>query len=182
MKKKRHVSEEQLNKQIPAAVEPEVTYSLEDIMREFGGWSKQEEPEDDRPPLPDDADAPPEFPEEPPAPRNETPSHFWPELCGAVRKELKPPAFGFFAATPNAPIQGVVKGNRLELLCANSFVAQTIDKPEILEVVSRKASAMLGKSVTAFSVDTTRQNKANPRLDQLIDFGKNHPDIVKIKK
>jgi len=141
-----------------------------------------EEPDDDRPPLPDDRDAPPEFPEEPPAPQNEAPPHFWPELCGAVRKELKPPAFGFFASTPNAPVQGRVQGNRLELLCSNTFVAETINKPEILEVVSRKASAMLGRSVTAFSVDTTRQNKANPRLEQLMDFGRNHPDIVKIKK
>ena len=142
----------------------------------------QEEPDDDRPPLPDDDDAPPD-PDAPMAPPvSEGPAMFWPELCGAVRKELKPPVFGFFAASPSAPIQGLLKGNRLELLCNNTFVAESINKPEILEVVSRKASSILGRNVTAFSVDTTRQNKANPRLEQLMDFGRTHPDIVKIKK
>ena len=41
--------EEQLNIVTPPVAEPEETYSLEDIMREFGGWTKQEEPE----PLPE---------------------------------------------------------------------------------------------------------------------------------
>ena len=132
--------------------------------------------------MPDDDDAPPD-PDAPMAPPvSEGPAMFWPELCGAVRKELKPPVFGFFAASPSAPIQGLLKGNRLELLCNNTFVAESINKPEILEVVSRKASSILGRNVTAFSVDTTRQNKANPRLEQLMDFGRTHPDIVKIKK
>lgn len=45
MKKKAHETEEQLNK-AASAVEPEESYSLEDIMREFGGWTKREEPED----------------------------------------------------------------------------------------------------------------------------------------
>ena len=106
---------------------------------------------------------------------------FWPELCGAVRKELKPPVFGFFAATPNAPIQGSLNGNRLELRCNSTFVAQAIDKPDILEVVSRKASAMLGRPVRAFSVDMTKKAADNPRLEQLMNFGREHSDIIKIK-
>ena len=137
--------------------------------------------DDDRPPLPDDDDAPPAMDEPVMQIREETPVGFWPELCGAVRKELKPPVFGFFAATPNAPIRGSLKGNRLELLCNNTFVAEAIDKPEILEVVSRKASAMLGKPVTAFSVDMTKKAADNSRLEQLMNFGREHSDIIKIK-
>ena len=137
--------------------------------------------DDDRPPLPDDDDAPPAL-DEPMIPsREEIPMGFWPELCGSVRKELKPPVFGFFAATPNAPIRGSLKGNRLELLCNNTFVAEAINKPEILEVVSRKASAMLGRPITAFSVDMTKKAADNSRLDQLMNFGREHSDIIKIK-
>ena len=137
--------------------------------------------DDDRPPLPDDDDAPPAL-DEPMIPsREEIPMGFWPELCGSVRKELKPPVFGFFAATPNAPIRGSLKGNRLELLCNNTFVAEAINKPEILEVVSRKASAMLGRPITAFSVDMTKKAADNSRLEQLMNFGREHSDIIKIK-
>ena len=39
MKKKNRETEEQLNNQISAAAEPEQTFTLEEIMREFGGWS-----------------------------------------------------------------------------------------------------------------------------------------------
>ena len=49
MKKKNRasqVTEEQLNIPSPAAVEPEESYALEDIMREFGGWTQREEPEE----------------------------------------------------------------------------------------------------------------------------------------
>ena len=137
--------------------------------------------DDDRPPLPDDDDAPPAMDEPIAQPRSEMPMGFWPELCGSVRKELKPPVFGFFAATPNAPIQGSLNGNRLELRCNSTFVAQAIDKPDILEVISRKASAMLGRPVRAFSVDMTKKAADNPRLEQLMNFGREHSDIIKIK-
>ncbi len=137
--------------------------------------------DDDRPPMPDDDDAPP-LPEEPPIQQSEAPMGFWSELCGAVRKELKPPISGFFAATPNAPVQGSLVGNKLELRCSNAFTSQMLDKPEILEVVSRKASAMLGKQVRAVPVDMTAKPAGNPRMEQLMSFGRNHPDIVKIKE
>ncbi len=139
-----------------------------------------EEEEDDRPPMPGDEDAPP-VDEEPPAPVNEAPMGFWSDLVGAVRKELKPPASGFFVAVPNAPIQGALVGDRVELRCSNAFTAQTIDKPEILEVVARKASAQLGRPVRAVVVDTTSKPKNNPRMEQLLQFGREHSDIVKIR-
>ena len=50
MRKKPQEPKEQLNKQAPVVVETEEVYSLEDIMREFGGWTKREEPE--APPAP----------------------------------------------------------------------------------------------------------------------------------
>ena len=137
--------------------------------------------EDELPPMPDDADAPPDL-EEPPMPVNEAPNGFWMELVAAARKELKPPASGFFVASPNAPMQGALVGQKLELRCGNGFVAQTLSRPDILEVVSRKASAMLGRPIQAVVVDLSAQPAGNPRMEQLMNFGKAHSDIVRIKK
>ena len=135
--------------------------------------------DDELPPMPDDADAPTEEPQ--PA-VNEAPMGFWTELVTAVRKELKPPASGFFAVSPNAPVQGALVGDRLELRCSNTFTAETINKPDILEVVSRKASAMLGRKIRAFAVDLSAKPANNPRMEQLLNFGKAHSDIIKIKE
>ena len=142
---------------------------------------EEDDYEDDRPPMPDDADAPPVMEELPPQ-RNEAPVGFWSELVGAVRKELKPPASGFFVATPNAPVQGVLMGNNLELRCSNAFTAQMLDKPDILEVVTRKAAAMLGRPVRTTVVDITSKPQGNPRMEQLMNFGRQHSDIVKFKE
>ena len=141
------------------------------------------EPEEERPPFPDDADIPPEPGDVPAEPQqDDTPVGFWSELCGGVRKELKPPIIGFFAGTPNAPVQGTLIGDRLELRCANDFTAQMLDRPEILEVAGRKASAMLGRPVRACVVDSSAKPKGNPRMDRLMQFGREHSDIIKIKE
>ena len=141
-----------------------------------------DEYEDDRPPMPDDADAPP-VPEEAPVQqaRSEMPVGFWSDLVGAVRKELKPPVSGFFVATPNAPVQGALAGDKLELRCSNDFTAQMLDRPDILEIVSRKASAMLGRPIRALVVDMNARPQSNGRMEQLMNFGRQHSDIVKIK-
>ena len=139
--------------------------------------------DDTCPPPPDDADAPPD-PEAPvaaPASDN-TPVGFWSDLCGAIRTELKPPITGFFVATPNAPVQGSIVGDTLQLRCDNDFTAKMLDKPEVLEAVSRKASALLGRSLRAQVVDTSAKPRENPKMDQLMAFGRQHGDIVKIKE
>ena len=139
--------------------------------------------DEELPPPPDDDDAPPEAEASPaPKPQNDAPAGFWLDLCGGVRKELKPPVTGFFAGTPNAPVQGVLTGGRLELQCTNAFTAQMLDKPEILEVVSRKAAVMLNRQIQAVVVDLSAKPKGNPRMEQLMQFGREHADIVKIKE
>ena len=148
---------------------------------------KQSVPEDvfdeeERPPLPDDSDAPPDLEEMAPPPPPQAPSGFWTELVAACRKELKPPASGFFVASPTAPMTGVLVGSKLELRCANTFIAQTVGRKDILEVVTRKASAMLGRPVQAVAVDMSAKPQGNPRMQQLMDFGKAHSDIVRIRK
>ena len=137
---------------------------------------------EERPPMPDDQDAPP-APEEVPAPAvTEAPIGFWTDIASQVRKELKPPVSGFFAPTPNAPIKGVLQGNKLMLVCANSFTMEIINKPEILELVSRKASAKLGTPIRAVAADQSGANVKSEQMERLLDFGRAHSDIVKIKE
>jgi len=144
-----------------------------------------QEEEDDRPPMPDDADAPPD-PEAPAAPpptaADNSPAGFWPDLVAAVRQELRPPVSGFFNTTPNAPVKGILQGNTVVLLCANSFALDIINKPEILSLVGRKATALLGRPVAAKAVDKLAKPEASSRMQQLLDFGKAHSDIVNIKE
>ncbi|MBP3305833.1 MAG: DNA polymerase III subunit gamma/tau [Oscillospiraceae bacterium] len=144
---------------------------------------KEEIPEnDDRPPLPDDSDAPPEDPAMAEMPAQEAPVGFWPDLVAGIRQELKPPVSGFFVTTPNAPVQGVLRGEQVVLACANPFTLEMINKPEILGIVSRKASAILGRQVSAKAVDRTARHENNARLERLMNFGREHSDIVKIKE
>ena len=139
--------------------------------------------EDERPPLPGDEDAPPEdvFAPEQTQPE-EAPAGFWVDLVNAVRQELRPPVSGFFVATPNAPVQGTVRGDRVVLSCANSFTQEMINKPEILAIVSRKAAVILNRPVTVVAVDGSAKPVSNERMQRLMSFGREHSDIVKIKE
>ena len=149
---------------------------------------KQMVPEDsdERPPLPDDGDAPPSE-DEPvqqikPATNTQAPAGFWTDLMTASRKELKPPASGFFVAAQNSPLRGALKGDVLEMRCLNAFVADTVNKPDILEVVTRKASALLGRPVRVTVVDMSAKPAKNPQMEKLLNFGRAHSDVVKIKE
>ena len=137
------------------------------------------EEEDDRPPMPDDEDAPPVAEVEPAA---AAPVGFWTDLASAIRRELKPPVSGFFAPTPNAPVQGTLQGSQVILYCANSFTLEMVNKPAILELVNRKASAQIGRAVTAKAVDKSARPEKNEKMEQLLSFGRAHSDIIKIKE
>ena len=144
-----------------------------------------EDLDDERPPLPDDADAPPSD-EEPeprkPAANTQAPPGFWTDLMTASRKELKPPASGFFVAAQNSPLRGALKGDVLELRCAVTFVADAVNRSDILEVVTRKASALLERQVRVVVVDMSAKPAGNPHMEKLLNFGKNHSEVVKIKE
>ena len=145
-----------------------------------------EDGDEDRPPFPDDADAPwteqeaPEAQSEEPA--RDVPVDFWPELVSRLRTELKMPARGFFAATPNAPVQGKLRGDTLLLICGSSFSQEVVGERSVLDVVSAKASALLGRPVRAQAVDRNRQADANANFSELLSFGQAHSDVIKIKE
>ena len=136
---------------------------------------------DEEPPIPTDLDAPPEEPFEPEAPVEDTPLGFWSELVAAIRQELGPPISGFFVTTPSAPVQGVLRENKVVLKCTNSFTLEMVNKPEILSLVGRKATAILNRPVTAVAVDASALGRSNPRMERLMDFGRSHSNIVNIK-
>ena len=138
---------------------------------------------EERHPLLDDMDAPPETDiyAAKEQIRQDTPLGFWVDMVSEIRSELKPPASGFFVTSPNAPIEGALRDNKLELLCAAPFIVDVINKPEILEMISRKASAKLGRAVRAVAVDKTTANSRTKQMEQLLKFGKEHSDIITIK-
>ena len=145
-------------------------------------------------PAPPSATAEPEWEELPPVPEIEdspvaepvvqdtTPVGFWADLVAAVRKELKPPASGMLQATPNAPIQGKLQDNQLTLCCSSKFAYQVIDKPEIMALIARKATAILHRSVSVKAVDITAVPADNPLMERLMRFGREHSDIVTIQE
>ena len=128
----------------------------------------------------EEAPAAPEMPEAAEAPA--APMGFWQDLTAAVREELKPPAKGFFSPNPNGPIHGVLSGEKLELVCADRFTAEMVSKPEVLEVVTRKAAAILGRQITASVADRSHRADGGEGMRKLMEFGRANPDIVKIKR
>ena len=137
---------------------------------------------EERPPMPDDMDAPPDEQDDyVTAPHNQAPVGFWVDMVSEIRTELKPPASGFFVTTPNAPVEGVLHDNRLELVCAAGFIVDVLNKPEILEMISRKASAKLGRPIRVVAVDRTKMKTTTKKMEQLLRFGQEHSDIIHIK-
>lgn len=134
--------------------------------------------EDDRPPFPDDADAPPADVRA--VVEDEAPIGFWTDIASQTRQELQPPVAGFFAPTQNSPVKGVLRGDTFYLCCAAAFVADIINKPEVLQVVARKVSAKLGKQIRVVAIDESSSGNTE-RMDQLLKFGKSHADIINIK-
>ena len=131
----------------------------------------------DIPPMTEEIEEPREEMPAEPEKTDELPAGMWTEICAQIRKELKPPVSGFFA--PNGPIQGVLQGNVFLLSCANSFTKTVVDKPEVLELVARKVSAKLGRSVRVVASDKT--NVRNEQMEQLLQFGREHSNVINIK-
>ena len=118
--------------------------------------------------------------EQPAQIKDEAPVGFWADVVAAVRNELSPAMRGFFTTTDNAPLRGILAGERLVLACANKFIMDIVSKPDITALVARKASAKLGRQVRVVITDDASMNEKNREMEQLLDFGRAHGDIVKI--
>ena len=141
----------------------------------------KEEPPEELPPVPEDRDAPQIHEEEIPKAADSTPVGFWAELVSAIRQEMKPPLVGFFTTGENATVQGILRGEQVILRCTNGFILEMVNKPDVLAMVARKASAILGKNVTAKAEDMSAKPQTSERMERLMSFGRAHSDIVNIK-
>ena len=109
------------------------------------------------------------------------PVGFWTDVATAVRNELSPAMKGFFATTPNAPLRGVLTGDKLTLLCANQFVMEIVNKPDVLSLVTLKASARIGRPIRVVVADQTASPGRSSQIDELLNFGRAHSNIITIK-
>lgn len=132
--------------------------------------------------VPNDLDIP-TVAEEPPAQVvDQAPVGFWTDVAASVRKELNPALSGFFATTPNAPLRGILCGEKLILACANKFIMEIINKPDILSLVAQKASAKIGRQLRVVVTDQTAANENSEQMEKLLNFGRAHSDIINIKE
>ena len=115
------------------------------------------------------------------AAEDQTPAGFWPDLVAALKPELTPILKGFFITTPNAPVRAQLMGNQLTLVCENNFVEDIVNKPDVLSLIALKASAKLGRTIRVVTSNQSATGKNNDNMQQLLNFGRAHSDIVKIK-
>ena len=113
--------------------------------------------------------------------KDDTPIGFWVDLGAAMRPELPRSLVGFFSGPDNAPVRGLVRENRVGLICANAFVTQMVDRPDVRDLAARKASLILGRPMTVKVVDRPARPEQNKQMEQLMAFGREHSDIIKIK-
>ena len=113
---------------------------------------------------------------------DEAPVGFWADVVASVRAELSPVLRGFFITTDNAPLRGILAGEELVIACENKFVLDIVSKPEITELVARKASAKLGRPIRVRITDSTGLNEKNKQMEQLLNFGRSHRDFINISE
>ena len=140
--------------------------------------------EDEMPPFPDDDDAPmtEELPVSAPKaqPAAQIPTGFWPDLVNALRAEFQPPVRGFFAV--NGPVTPLLKGDTLQLLAASEMVKQMISGANVLQTVSQKASALLGRPVrTEVVLQSAQFENGHDRMEDLIARGSKLGDKFTLK-
>ena len=137
--------------------------------------------EEELPLPPDDWDAPPAAENLQQPSISELPVGFWTDLTADLRASLPIAVRGFFHTSQNPQVTGALKGDLLEICCDSAFTAQQLDKPDILNTISMKASARLGKPIRVSLVDITARPSINNNMSQLLDFGRAHSDIIRIK-
>ena len=64
----------------------------------------------------------------------------------------------------------------------SAFVLPMVNKPEVLQLVARKAGAILGRNVSVKAVDREAVPVKNEKMDRLLDFGRSHADVIHIKE
>ena len=66
------------------------------------------------------------------------------------------------------------------LSCENTFTKEVVDKPEVLQMVAQKVSAALGRPMRV--VAANKADVRNKNLEKLLQFGRDHADVINIKQ
>ena len=143
--------------------------------------------EEDRPPFYDDADAPPFFDEDaPPVPAlvkpEDAPAGFWPDFVAKAQKTLPSRAKGII--TVNGAVTHALEGDLLTLIAPGTFEQKQLDIPEVLEACAGAASGLLGRPIRVRVKLRNKQTAGggDKSFGNLMDFGKQHSDIIKFSK
>ena len=113
---------------------------------------------------------------------DQAPVGFWTDLAAAIRMEVSQPMAGFFSTSSNAPLRGVLAGDKLVLVCGSKFTMDMVDRPDVLALVARKASAKLGRPIRVTVTDNNEINNRNAQMEELLNFGRSHSDVIKIRE
>lgn len=112
-------------------------------------------------------------------PSDELPVTFWADLSDSVRK-WKPSLGGYFNTNEAKLLVPALQGDLLDLIAANDMVKSIVDKEEVRDFISQRASALLHRAIRVrITVRGARRGEDDP-LRRLVDYGREHPDVVHV--
>jgi len=143
-------------------------------------------PEDDRPPIPEEA--PPAAGEEtvstpPSAPKESAPSALTPYAgSDALMKGMKG-GLHLLAYTQFMQTKLLSDGKRLIIVCANAAQKDFLEEGAVLQKISAKASEISGVPLQASCRVEGEAEEEKPKdgFKDIIKFGREHPDIAEIR-
>jgi len=110
-----------------------------------------------------------------------TEDDLWPAILKAVRPEVSISQYSYLA-TIKAP---VLQDSRLRIITETDFAQSFLNKPELLEVIDREASAVLGRKIKSdvipterFAAESKQQIAGSDKLNKLIERGNRFNNIT----
>ncbi|MBQ7522972.1 MAG: DNA polymerase III subunit gamma/tau [Oscillospiraceae bacterium] len=108
------------------------------------------------------------------------PADFRAEFFAKIAPELSPAARGFFSV--QGPFELRLQDGTLYVETENDFALNIIgDKDRLAPILSEKASALRGAPTKVCIGKKGQYQKQDDPMQELLQFGKNHEDIVKIR-
>lgn len=139
--------------------------------------------DEDRPPLPDDSDAPPS--QETPVQQKSAqkpqagsvPLGFWTDLTAGIEGKVPASTKSFLMQ-----IQPELQGDTLLLQVDNEFVKNMVSNVQVLEAIKEQAKSLLGKPVQVKPViQGAAVGGGKDPLEDILAFGQQHSEIFEIK-
>ena len=108
------------------------------------------------------------------------PADFRAEFFAKIAPELAPAARGFLSV--QGPFELRLQGDTLYVETENDFALSIVgDKDQLAPILSEKASALRGKPTKVCLGKKGQYLKADDPMQELLQFGKDHQDIIKIQ-